>query len=304
MPADPLVSVVIPAYNRAGSILQAVESALAQDLLDIEILVVDDGSTDATRDVVGSHPDPRVRLIARERNGGASAARNTGIAAARGEWVAFLDSDDVWLPGKLSRQLAAHAAEGAPDVSCTGAELHLLDHRVVRIQYCEDQADWARRLALDCDLWPGTTQMTRRAAFERVGPLDETLPRFEDWDWLLRYTRSARILSIREPLARVFNRRGRLGDVVAVSAERFAAKHRLVFEALSPADRAQALGDLWLQVVGTYAFEGRLAAALTYALRAAALRPAHTLQRLGRGAVAVVRGRAAARPVPGEGSGS
>jgi len=287
----PLVSVIIPCYNRAQTIRRAIDSALAQSLSEIEILVVDDGSDDDSRDIVSAHPDERVRLIARAQNGGAAAARNTGIAAAQGEWVAFLDSDDVWLPGKLQRQLGAHGARPGPDVSCTGVEIHLLDHGVVRVRHCEDQPDWARRLAMDCDLSPGTTQMTRREAFERVGPLDENLPRFEDWDWLLRYTRSGSIIPVREPLARVYNRRGRLGDVVALSAERFAEKHRTVLDALTPADRASALGDLWLQVVGTYAFEGRVMAALPYAWRAMKLRPALTAMRLSAGAAAVLRGR-------------
>ncbi|MBY0361669.1 MAG: glycosyltransferase [Phreatobacter sp.] len=291
----PLVSVVIPCYNRAQTIRRAIDSALAQELAEIEILVVDDGSADDSRGIVSAHPDFRVRLLARARNGGASAARNTGIAAARGEWVAFLDSDDLWLPGKLQRQLAAHATRPGPDVSCTGVEMHLLDHGVVRTQTCEDQADWAQRLAMGCDLSPGTTQMTRRAAFGRIGPLDESLPRFEDWDWLLRYTRSGAIIAVQEPLARVYNRRGRLGDMVALSAKRFAAKHHAVHDALAPGDRASALGDLWLQVVGTYAFEGRPMAALPYAWRAARLRPALTAKRLCVGAAAVLKGRLAAR---------
>ena len=181
----------------------------------------------------------------------------------------------------------------APGVCCTGVEMHLLDHGVTRVQYCEDTSDWARSLALDCRLVvPGATQMTRREVFAEVGPLDEDLPRFEDWDWLLRYTQQGGgIAAVREPLARVFNRRGRLGDLVALSAERFAAKHAAVFAALSPADRADALGDLWLQVVGTYAFEGRFQAAVPYAWKAFALRPRRTLARLIAGAGAVMKGR-------------
>ena len=287
----PVVSVVIPAYNRAGCVRTAIDSALAQGVADIEVLVVDDGSTDATREIVASHPDGRVRLIARESNRGASAARNSGISASSGSFVAFLDSDDIWLPGKLVRQLAALDAPGAPGVSCTGVEIHLLDHGVTRIQPCEPTQDWARRLAMGCDLSPGTTQMTRRELFERVGPFDEALPRFEDWDWLLRYTRTYPVLAVREPLARVFNRRGRFGHVVAASAERFAAKHAATFASLKPADRAQALSDLWLQVVGTYAFEAKPFAALPYALKSARVKPLHTLQRLASGIAVVLRGR-------------
>jgi len=100
----PQFSVVIPAYNRESSILAAIESVRAQEITDWEIIVVDDGSTDQTADRVESLVDDRIRLI-RQKNRGGSAARNTGIDAARGQFIAFLDSDDVWLPHHLSQAL-------------------------------------------------------------------------------------------------------------------------------------------------------------------------------------------------------
>ena len=107
----PRISVVIPTYNRAAYLAGAIESALGQDCGDTEILVVDDGSRDASREVVAPYADSgRVRYVWQE-NAGVSAARNRGIREARGEFVAFLDSDDAWLPGhlrRLSRALVAH----------------------------------------------------------------------------------------------------------------------------------------------------------------------------------------------------
>ena len=105
--AKPLVSVVIPAFNRAGLIGRAIESVARQTYADIEIIVADDASTDNTAAVVGAIQDPRVRYLSSERNAGASAARNMGIHAASGDFVAFLDSDDVWMANKLELQLAA-----------------------------------------------------------------------------------------------------------------------------------------------------------------------------------------------------
>ncbi|MFG0252008.1 MAG: glycosyltransferase family 2 protein [Phycisphaerales bacterium JB038] len=106
MPETPLVSVVIPVYNRADLIRRAVESALSQGVAELEVIVVDDGSSDATAEVVRdlAREDPRVRLLQQE-NGGSGAARHTGLHAARGEFVAFLDSDDYWLPEYLRTQL-------------------------------------------------------------------------------------------------------------------------------------------------------------------------------------------------------
>lgn len=292
--STPHVSVVIPMFNRIATIRRAIDSALAQSFRDIEVIVVDDASSDESVAAVAAIDDPRLRLLRRDQNGGASAARNTGVAASRGSLVAFLDSDDEWFPRKLEIQVAAlEAAPAHAGVSCTGVEMHLLDHAITRLQPLEDSPDWARRLAMDCDLSPGTTQLTRRAVFDAIGPLDETLPRFEDWDWLIRYTRTGSIVAVREPLARVYNRRARLGEVVERSAELLLAKHHDVFDALAPADRRKAVGDIWLQAVGTYAFEGKLGPLLRPAAAAFAQRPLHTLGRLAAGAGAVARGRLA-----------
>jgi hypothetical protein len=104
----PKVSVIIPTYNRSQSVREAIESVLAQTYRDHEVIVVDDGSADDTPAVLGSFGD-RIKAI-RQANAGVSAARNAGIRAARGDWLAFLDSDDLWVPGKLERQMADVAA--------------------------------------------------------------------------------------------------------------------------------------------------------------------------------------------------
>src|SRR6202162_5963963 len=100
------VSVVIPTYNRAYIIGEALESVLTQSYLDFEIVVVDDGSTDDTPEIIQAFQDERIRYIRLERNLGCSAAYNSGIAAATGELICFLDSDDIWRPDYLERQVA------------------------------------------------------------------------------------------------------------------------------------------------------------------------------------------------------
>ncbi len=102
----PDVSFVIAAYNAEDTLGRAIDSALAQGAVSMEVIVVDDCSSDGTRDLVGSHPDPRVRLVAMPRNGGPGAARNAGLDAARGRWVAVLDSDDALRPDRMARLIA------------------------------------------------------------------------------------------------------------------------------------------------------------------------------------------------------
>jgi glycosyltransferase involved in cell wall biosynthesis len=111
----PEVSVVVPAYNAARFVASAIESVLAQTYDDYEILVVDDGSTDDTREVVNQYKSAKIRYIA-QKNAGVAVARNTGMAEGRGRWVAFLDADDTWFPTKLERQMHALRADSSARV--------------------------------------------------------------------------------------------------------------------------------------------------------------------------------------------
>ncbi|AWK90283.1 glycosyltransferase family 2 protein [Azospirillum thermophilum] len=184
---EPLVSIVIPAFNRAHTLRRAIASVLAQEIADWELIVVDDGSSDGSADIPLSYNDPRIRVLRHERNRGAAAARNTGVGAARGRYIAFLDSDDEWLPGKLATQLAAmEKPSGAPQVSCTGFVLHREESGRYSERRPKADGSWFDTMLDGCYVSPGSTMMVRRDCFTAVGPLDEGLPRLEDWDWLLR----------------------------------------------------------------------------------------------------------------------
>src|SRR4051812_19294567 len=102
----PRVSVVTPTHDRAHLLPQAVDSVLGQTAGDLELIVIDDGSTDGTLDVLGQYDDPRLKVIAIPHSGIPGHVRNVGLQEAQGEFVAFLDSDDIWLPEKIERQLA------------------------------------------------------------------------------------------------------------------------------------------------------------------------------------------------------
>lgn len=184
---EPLVSVVIPVFNRAHTLRRAIESVLTQDVASWELIVVDDGSTDGSPDIPDSFGDARIRSIRHEINRGAAAARNTGVEAARGRYIAFLDSDDEWLPGKLRAQIGV--LEGGPDAPqalCTGFLLHREETGRRMKRWPKPEGTWFETILDGCYVSPGSTLMVRRDCFAAVGPLDETLPRLEDWDWLLR----------------------------------------------------------------------------------------------------------------------
>jgi glycosyltransferase involved in cell wall biosynthesis len=199
------LSVVIPAYNRSGVISAAIRSVLQQQLpgadWSYEIIVVDDGSSD---DLDGALQPfgPRVRLLRHEQNAGAAAARNTGAQAAEGELVAFLDSDDIWLPGKIFRQFSAMQQHGW-DASCTAFMLVEPDGREVVAPDLPTRALSVADLVWGCTVSPGSTLLCRRSLFADVGLFDTALERLEDWDWLLRLVRSAPFGFLAEPLARI-----------------------------------------------------------------------------------------------------
>jgi len=184
---EPLVSVVIPVFNRAHTLRCAVESVLKQDVEAWELIVVDDGSSDGGCAIADSFGDPRIRTLRHETNRGAAAARNTGVQMARGRYIAFLDSDDEWLPGKLKAQITAmEKRPDAPQALCTGFILHREETGRRSKRWPRADGSWFETILDGCYVSPGSTLMVRRECFAAIGPLDETLTRLEDWDWLLR----------------------------------------------------------------------------------------------------------------------
>lgn len=123
----PTVSAIIPTYNRAHLVGRAIKSALAQTWQDLELIIVDDGSNDNTESLVNSFDDPRIRYIRHNVNRGVAAARNTGIKAAKGEYLAFLDSDDEWMTDKLERQLNVFKTSDLPHLGAVTCGLVHMD---------------------------------------------------------------------------------------------------------------------------------------------------------------------------------
>jgi glycosyltransferase involved in cell wall biosynthesis len=200
----PLVSVVIPAFNRAAVLPEALDSVLAQTWKDFEVLVVDDGSTDDTESVLRPYVERDGIRLLRQANGGPSAARNRGIAAARGKYVAFLDSDDLWLPIKLAIQIPLLEARPAA-VMAYGNLLNFdPDRGTLRLRYRPRSmrtGDLYRLLVYKKLLCQASTVVVRTAVARRVGGYDESLRRSEDRDFSTRLAREGPFLGVPEPLA-------------------------------------------------------------------------------------------------------
>jgi glycosyltransferase involved in cell wall biosynthesis len=195
----PAVSVIIPTFNRALKTARAISSVLHQRFTDMEIVVVDDGSSDQTESMLHRFKD-RIRYVVHENNRGVSAARNTGIEASTAPLIAFLDSDDYWLPDKLGVQTAFFQQNPHANI-CQTEETWIRNGRQVNPgkRHLKPSGDVFEPSLVLCLVSPSAV-MLKRALLEEVGLFDETLPACEDYDLWLRIACRYPIFLIRQSL--------------------------------------------------------------------------------------------------------
>lgn len=214
----PLVSVIMPAYNTARYIREAIDSVLGQDYPAKELIVIDDGSTDGTLDLVRSYGDCVTLLT--QQNQGSAVARNAGLAAARGDYIAFLDSDDVWLPGKLSLQV--RYLQDHPDIGMIYARWHVwkpgadgcfapaasvaaalaADASPAAVPgIVDERSGWLYNRLLFTSLLHTITVMARRELVAEVGEFNADLKRGQDYDYWIRTSRVTEIRQLDRLLA-------------------------------------------------------------------------------------------------------
>jgi len=197
----PLVSVVIPTYNRALLLSRAIKSVLNQTYLNFEIIVVDDCSTDSTESVVKGFHDDRIRYIRHEKNQGASTARNNGIMASKGEYIAFQDSDDEWLSTKLEKQVNSFSF--APrDLGVVYTSFWLIDQGKKTLIPSSDMKQTEGKIytaLLKKNFVNTPTAVVRKECFEKVG-MFENIPRLQDWELWLRISKYYYFKHLSEPL--------------------------------------------------------------------------------------------------------
>jgi glycosyltransferase involved in cell wall biosynthesis len=200
---NPKVSVVIPTYNRAHLICRSIQSVLDQTYQNLEIIVVDDGSTDNTEEIVINFKDERIRYIKHSENKGASAARNTGIKVSRGEYIAFQDSDDEWFSEKLEKQISAFY-NSSPEVGVVYSGFYRVEANK-KIYIPSDDHVAQKKGNIYNELLKGNfvgtpAVLIKKECFENVKYFDENIPALEDWELWIEISKYYKFEYINIPL--------------------------------------------------------------------------------------------------------
>lgn len=217
---SPTISVVLPTHNRANTLRRAIDSVLSQTFEDLELIVIDDASDDHTKQVVDGLTDPRLRYLHHHVNRGAPAARNTGIDAARGTYVAFQDSDDFWQPDKLAKQMAVvESADGTDEIIYCG----MLRREGDVDRYIPDRAVALRdgdilRQLLFANFVGTPTLVVRCSLLRGIGGFNVELGRYQDWDLAIRLAEIARFRLVDEPLVIAHDTPGNISSDIAAGA--------------------------------------------------------------------------------------
>jgi glycosyltransferase involved in cell wall biosynthesis len=234
------VSVIIPAFNAADTIVRAIDSVREQNMPSLEIIVIDDGSVDRTVEVVTANirDGENIRLIRMEKNSGVSAARNAGIRAAQGKFLAFLDADDIWLPEKLRKQLEIMAKDSSVTLVSCNSRLISESGTPLKVGHLnrppvEGLNAW--KTLLMYNFLPTPTVMTRTDLVKELGGFDEALTVGEDLDLWIKLGLRGKIAVLKEILANYYERQGSLmnrytrhsGDIVKPMLERHIAQQKL-----------------------------------------------------------------------------
>jgi len=208
----PSVSVVISTYNRAHLVERAIRSVLNQTYRDFELIVVDDASSDNTREVVDNFHNERIRYMRHDDNKGAPEARNTGIKNAGGRYIAFLDDDDEWLPNKLEKQVAKmEEVPGEVGLIYSGWEIRESEGEIIHGRYYPQfKGDVSEKLLMGPLVGSVSKVLVKKECFDKVGLFDESLKSCQDWDMWKRISDYYEFDFVTDPLTRIYLHRDQI----------------------------------------------------------------------------------------------
>ncbi|MFH1230501.1 MAG: glycosyltransferase family A protein, partial [Planctomycetota bacterium] len=204
----PLISIIIPAYNRGHLLKRTIESVLTQTFHDFELIIVDDGSTDDTKEVVGNlqKRDSRIKYIWQKNSGAPARPKNTGIKNSKGEFIAFLDDDDEWLSQKLEKQIQLFRNSQKRNLGFIGCNAFIVNGKNNKTQeYITPRYKNIFRKLLESDfIWSSSSIIIKRKVFDDIGLFDERLKMADDWDMWIRIARKYDFDFVPEPLLKYF----------------------------------------------------------------------------------------------------
>ena len=261
MNKKPTFSVIIPTYNRAHLVGRAIQSVLNQTYQDFEIIIVDDGSIDNTEDVIKGFQkkDGKIKYIRHEENRGGSAARNTGIKAARGEYIAFQDSDDEWLPEKLEKQVK-EMKNLSPDIwGGIYCGFYFVENKKYRTVKALKKGIFKKEiLNREVDIGATSTILLTRNAISKNGLFDESFERHQDLEYLIRFFRYYKLYSIEEPLVKIYGHNmPKAQDFVKIKKKYLSKFNKDIYE-FGDKIAKEIFAKQWLEVASAFANEIKL----------------------------------------------
>jgi glycosyltransferase involved in cell wall biosynthesis len=287
MQTEPRISVVVPTYNLARFVCAAVDSALEQTLAPLEVIVIDDGSTDDTQAVLRKYEGVENVRVVLKPNGGVSTARNHGAALAKGELIAFLDADDIWLPRKLALQADLFAADDALGLVHCGAQDIDVDGNPLAVHVEGMAGDVALdmlRFERPVILFSGSTALLPRQVFYDVGGFDVRLSTSADWDLNYRIASRWRVGFVAQPLLQYRLHGSNMhGNIKVMRADMLLAYEKAFLEAGPELqrERRRCYGRLHMVLAGSFYAAGQKAQAVRHALLSVSLGPENIVRLLG-----------------------
>lgn len=238
-----LVSIIIPAFNRSAVLDRALNSVLSQSYQDYEILIVDDASTDNTSERVKSYTDPRIVYLRHANNRGGAASRNTGIERAKGELIAFLDSDDEWTSDKLQRQVELLEKSDDCGMVYTALKAIFEEDGQTKILPVEHRGRFFNELLISNCVRTLSSIVVRRSILQKAGGFDPQLRSCQDWDLYIRLAKECSFECINEPLTIYYvnkkdpSRISNAGKSIVQGHEAVAKKYKADYQKLSKEER-------------------------------------------------------------------